>query len=156
MLTPQPWAPRRAAITTIFKVFGITQTGIKPAIFHTRDRCSTTTSTRRCCMREWVNSCQHHLLWEMNTPEEQEYLEEHMSHLLRAVPGKKDNIFSKFICTKCLTPTNYCVTNYTSESKFIKPVFWITVPYHKVGNFRRDWKLSLLIGYSSVKIYNSR
>ena len=30
MLTPQPWAPRKAAITTILKVFGMTQSGIKP------------------------------------------------------------------------------------------------------------------------------
>ena len=30
MLTPQPWTPRRAAITTIFKVFDMTRQWIKP------------------------------------------------------------------------------------------------------------------------------
>ena len=36
MLTPQPWAPRREAITTIIKVFGMTRSGIKRTASRTR------------------------------------------------------------------------------------------------------------------------
>ena len=42
MLTPQRWAPRRTAVTTIFKVFGMTQPGIEP----TTSRSTTTPSKR--------------------------------------------------------------------------------------------------------------
>ena len=35
MLTPQPWAQSRAAITTIFKGFGMTQPRIEPATSRT-------------------------------------------------------------------------------------------------------------------------
>ena len=38
MLTPQPWVPRRAAISTTFTVFGMTRPGIEPATSRTRGR----------------------------------------------------------------------------------------------------------------------
>ena len=55
-----PWAPRRAAITTIIKVFGMTRPGIDQAIFSTRIGRATTTPPRRYDFgKDEALNCEH-------------------------------------------------------------------------------------------------